>query len=110
MVFPIDSAWVSARYYSPLAARMPRVIFTSNLQRHVPCPPCTVPERTARETLENAFALAPRVRGYVLDEHGELRHHMVVFVNGRACADRCGLADSVSEGDEVVVMQALSGG
>ncbi len=89
---------------------MPRVVFTVNLQRHVPCPPCTVAGTTAREALENAFALAPRVRGYVVDEHGELRRHMVVFVNGKACEDRVGLGDPVGEADEVVVMQALSGG
>lgn len=89
---------------------MPRVVFTANLQRHVPCPPCTVSGTTAREALENAFALTPRVRGYVVDEHGELRHHMVVFVNGKACEDRKGLGDPVGESDEVVVMQALSGG
>jgi hypothetical protein len=89
---------------------MPRVVFTANLQRHVPCPPCTVPGTTAREALENAFALTPRVRGYVLDDQGELRHHMAVFVGGRACADRRGLSDAVGEKDEIVVMQALSGG
>lgn len=89
---------------------MPRVSFTANLQRHVSCPPCTVPGSTAREALEHAFALFPKARGYVLDEHGELRHHMVVFVNGQACLDRRGLGDAVAEGDEVVVMQALSGG
>jgi len=89
---------------------MPRVSFTANLQRHVPCPPCTVPGRTAREALENALASVPRLRGYILDEHGELRHHMVVFVNGQACADRRGLGDPVAEADEVAVMQALSGG
>jgi sulfur-carrier protein len=89
---------------------MPRIVFTANLQRHVPCPPGEVPGTTVRQVLENAFAREPRVRGYVVDEHGELRHHMVVFVNGRACADRRGLSDPVAEGDEVVVMQALSGG
>jgi hypothetical protein len=35
---------------------------------------------------------------------------MVVFVNGRAIADRLGLTDAVPEGAEVYVMQALSGG
>jgi molybdopterin converting factor small subunit len=87
-----------------------RVVFTANLQRHVPCPPCQVPARTAREALEQAFELYPRLRGYVLDEHGALRRHMAVFVNGRAASDRSGLGDPVGEGDEVVVMQALSGG
>jgi molybdopterin converting factor small subunit len=66
--------------------------------------------RTAREALEHAFALYPRARGYVLDEHGALRPHMALFVNGRPAADREGLGDLVQDGDEVVVMQALSGG
>jgi molybdopterin converting factor small subunit len=69
-----------------------------------------VPGHTAREALEAAFARYPRLRGYVLDEHGALRKHMVVFVNGRACGDREGLRDPVGDQDEVVVMQALSGG
>ncbi len=89
---------------------MPRVSFTGNLQRHVTCPPCRVAGRSAREALEGAFALYPRARGYVLDEHGALRHHMVVFVDGRAVADRAGLGDAVGEDGEVCVMQALSGG
>jgi sulfur-carrier protein len=89
---------------------MPRVVFTANLQRHVPCPPCAVAGSTIREALEQAFAAAPGVRLYVVDEHGELRHHMVVFVNGKACEDRRGLSDAVGEADEIVVMQALSGG
>ncbi len=89
---------------------MARVVFTANLQRHVPCPPCQVPGRTAREALEAAFARYPRLRGYVLDEHGTLRRHMVVFVNGRPSGDREGLGDPVGDEDEVAVMQALSGG
>ncbi len=89
---------------------MPRVVFTANLQRHVSCPPCVVAGSTAREALEQAFALYPKARGYVLDEHGALRRHMAVFVNGRAAADREGLGDALRDTDEVVVMQALSGG
>lgn len=89
---------------------MPRVVFTANLQRHVTCPPCQVPGRTAREALDQAFARYPGLRGYVLDEHGDLRKHVAVFVNGRASADRTGLADPVGDEDEVMVMQALSGG
>ena len=89
---------------------MPRVTFTANLQRHVACPPCSVPGSSVREVLEAAFARYPRLRGYVVDEHGALRHHMVVFVNGQSAPDRKGLGDPVGEADEVVVMQALSGG
>ena len=89
---------------------MPRVVFTANLQRHVPCPPCAVSGHTVREALEQAFARYPHLRGYVLDEHGALRKHMVVFVNGRPAADRTGLSDPVGGADEITVMQALSGG
>jgi molybdopterin converting factor small subunit len=89
---------------------MPRVVFTANLQRHVPCPPCTVSGDTAGEALDRAFALAPKLKGYILDEHGELRRHMVVFVNGQPCRDRLGLSDPVLASDEIEVMQALSGG
>ena len=89
---------------------MPLVTFTANLQRHVPSPPCEVAGSTARAALEQAFLLYPRARGYVLDEHGALRPHMAVFINGQASSDRKGLADPVGEGDHIVVMQALSGG
>mgnify|MGYP000348292309 CR=1 FL=1 len=89
---------------------MSRVSFTRNLQRHVACPPCTVEGATVQESLEAAFALYPRLRGYVLDEHGALRFHMAVFVDGVPVADRRGLTDPVSVASEIYVMQALSGG
>ena len=63
-----------------------------------------------RECLEAAFGLYPRAQGYVLDEHGALRHHMVVFVDGTAVSDRRGLGDPVAPSSEICVMQALSGG
>ena len=96
--------------FIPSGSDMPFISFTANLQRHVPCPPGSVPGATVREVLEHAFAQAPRARSYVLDEHGELRRHMVVFVNGQACSDRRGLTDPVAPEDQIVVMQALSGG
>ena len=51
-----------------------------------------------------------RARSYVLDDQGELRFHMVIFVNGEQVRDRTGLTDAVPPGGEVYVMQALSGG
>jgi len=89
---------------------MPRVVFTGNLQRHISSPPCVVEGRTAREALDAAFTLYPGARGYVLDEHGALRAHMVVFVDGQAISDRHGLSDAVNGNAEVFIMQALSGG
>ncbi len=89
---------------------MPTVSFTGNLQRHVPCPPCQATGATVREVLECAFARYPGLRSYVVDEHGELRFHMLVFLDGAPVTDRRGLADPVGEASEIHVMQALSGG
>ncbi len=89
---------------------MATVKFTQNVQRHVECPTAAAPGRTVREVLDAVFAANPRARGYVLDEHGEVRRHMIVFVNGKAVTDRKSLSDAVTDQSEVYVMQALSGG
>jgi hypothetical protein len=87
-----------------------RVAFTPNLKRHVECPSVEVTGATVREVLERVFSDNPRLRGYVLDERGVLRKHMVVFVDGRQIEDRERLSDSVGPRSELYVMQALSGG
>ncbi len=89
---------------------MPRVVFTANLQRHVACPPSEGQGGTVREALVSVFARYPKAEGYVLDERGELRHHMAIFVDGEAVSDRKSLSDPVKPNSEIFVMQALSGG
>jgi sulfur-carrier protein len=89
---------------------MPRVVFTENLQRHVDCPPTDVSGATVREALDVVFATNRQARSYVLDDQGELRHHMTIFVNGIVVRDRRTLSDPVDAGTEIYVMQALSGG
>ena len=89
---------------------MPRVQFTNNLQRHVQCTPAELPGATVREVLDGFFAQNPVARGYVLDEQGALRKHMLIFVNGEQITDRTALSDSVGTDSEIYVMQALSGG
>ena len=89
---------------------MAKVVFTSNLRQHVDCPQIEAPGRTVRDVLDAAFRENSKLRSYVLDDQGAVRKHMVIFVNGRAIADRATLSDPVPEGAEVYVMQALSGG
>jgi molybdopterin converting factor small subunit len=89
---------------------MPVVHFTANLQRHVACPSITVEGTTVAEALAAVFDSNPRARGYVLDEHGGVRKHMNVFVDGRQIRDRASLCDPVESDSEIWVMQALSGG
>lgn len=89
---------------------MIELAFTPNLSRLVACPAGRWPGATVREVLDAAFAGASTARGYVLDDRGCLRKHMVIFVNGEQVHDRDGLSDPVAPGDAVFVMQALSGG
>lgn len=89
---------------------MAEVAFTPNLARHVECPRRAAPGATVREVLDAVFADNPRLRGYVVDERGALRRHMIVFVDGHQIVDREQLSDPVAPGSELHVMQALSGG
>lgn len=69
-----------------------------------------IPGSDLGEVLEGLFARHPNLRGYVLDEHGAVRHHVAVFVNGDAIGDKHNLAQPLGGSAEVYVMQALSGG
>jgi sulfur-carrier protein len=89
---------------------MARVIFTSNLQRHVSAPPVNTPAASVREALEQVFAENPRLRSYILDDQSRVRHHVVIFVSGQRIKDPVTLSDAVEPDDEIYVMQALSGG
>jgi hypothetical protein len=89
---------------------MPKVVFTPHLQRHVPSPACEVEGATVGAALDARFADHPALRGYVLDEQGELRKHVVVFVDGVRVQDRKRLSDAVRRESEIYVLQALSGG
>ena len=89
---------------------MPRVVFTSNLQRHVDCPETEVAAGTLRMVLAQVFVAQPQARGYVLDEQGHLRRHVTVFIDGRRVRDRERLDEVVGASSEVYVMQALTGG
>jgi sulfur-carrier protein len=97
---------------------VPTVVVASSLARWLtptPTPGASertfvVPGATVRETLDALFALWPNLRGYVTDEHGTLRHHVVAFVNGVAVQDKASLAEPVPANGEVHIFQALSGG
>lgn len=89
---------------------MAHVVFTENLRRHIECPPSEVPGDTVRQVLEAVFRENPRLRNYILDEQGAVRHHVVIFVDGQMIRDRQHLSDAVQEQSEVHVFQALSGG
>ena len=65
---------------------------------------------TVAELFERYFATWPAVRGFVLDDQGEVRHHVKVLVDGRNLRDRRKLTDNIQNDSQVYVFQALSGG
>ena len=89
---------------------MATVRFTRNIQRHVECPTRDVTGSTLREVLDEYFRENERARGYVLDEQGKVRQHMVIFIDNEEIHDRERLTDRVEPNSVVDVIQALSGG
>ena len=97
---------------------MPRVVLASALSRWLPSAAgkpsqdivlevsCT----RLDEVLGGVFMRYPNLRGYVLDEHGAVRHHVALFVDGCAIADKRSPTQALGERSEIYVMQALSGG
>jgi len=89
---------------------MPTVRFTQNIQRHVVCPTREASGSTLRAVLDEYFRENESARGYVLDEQGRIRQHMVVFIDGEMVRDRDRLSDAVKPDSVVDVIQSLSGG
>jgi hypothetical protein len=89
---------------------MATVRFTQNIQRHVVCPTREASGSTLRAVLDEYFRENENARGYVLDEQGRIRQHMVVFVDGEMVRDRDRLSDAVKPDSVVDVIQSLSGG
>ena len=89
---------------------MARIEFTPQLRRFTETPVVETGAPTLRAALEAAFALNPRLRGYVLDDQAHLRANVVVFIDGRRCTDRVALNDPLGPDSRVHVLQALAGG
>ncbi|MBQ5948170.1 MoaD/ThiS family protein [Massilia sp. ST3] len=89
---------------------MAQLFFTQQLARFTAVPELSTDAGCLREGLDSAFALNPRLRGYVLDDQGALRPNVVIFIDGRRCLDTRRLDDPLRPDSKVYVLQALSGG
>ena len=89
---------------------MPRIVFTPQLRRFTATPEVESSATTLRAALDDAFAVNPALRGYVLDEQGHLRANVAIFIDGQRNSDRIALSDELGPGSTVHVLQALSGG
>lgn len=96
---------------------MPQVVLASSLARWLTPAPTpqsgerrlTVAGATVRDVLDNLFAEFPNLRGYVSDEAGAVRHHVVIYVNDTAL-EKTALAEPLAADADVYLFQALSGG
>ena len=89
---------------------MPKVVFTAHLLKHGALQPAEVAGASVAEALQAVFQEQPELKGYVLDDQGRVRQHVVIFVNDRPLVDRNRLTDPVIPTSEIYVLQALSGG
>ena len=62
---------------------------------------------TVAAVLDDLDARYPGLRFRMVDEQNQIRKHMKVFVNDESVRD---LSTPLADGDEVTIMQALSGG
>ena len=89
---------------------MPKVIFSGIFRRHLPTASRDVSAATVRAALHQVFGDKPQLRGYVLADQGAVRRHVQIYVRDRPITDRARQSDAVAPGDEIYVLQALSGG
>jgi len=90
---------------------MPTIRFTSALQRFFPnLQSAEVEGQTVSELLQKVDELYPGLTAYLVDEHGELRQHVNIYIGENLLRDRKKLQDTVQASDEILVFQALSGG
>ena len=65
---------------------------------------------TVREVIEDALESFPALRVHVFDESGQFRPHVLCFLNETNTRWLDSLEEPVDEGDEMTIVQAVSGG
>ncbi len=86
------------------------VTFAASLQRHIPCPPQNMAPASLRDVLKAALLAAPDLSHYIFDDQGNIRKHVAVFINRDMLQNRADLTQMLKAGDQVLVVQALTGG
>lgn len=89
-----------------VAVRVPGLLsrFTDG-QRDV-----TVRAATVAESVDGLLDAYPALQPHLLDARGRLRPHVQLFHNGSRVESLADAGIAVTDGDEVVLLQAVSGG
>src|SRR5512146_2392882 len=64
---------------------------------------------TVRDLLSALWQLHPALRDRIVDEQGEVRQHINMFVDGEAIRHTDGLATLVPQNAEILIVPAVSG-
>lgn len=90
---------------------MAKVKFTSALKRFFPAlSETSVNATNVHDVITALEKKHPGLSGYLVDDAGQLRQHVNVFVKDSLIQDRIKLSDIVADEDEILIFQALSGG
>ena len=90
---------------------MAKVRFTAALKRFYPSlKDEIVPGDKVSEVLKSIDQKYPGIIDYILEEDGSLRKHVNIFVKEELIKDKETLSDLVTDQDEILIYQALSGG
>lgn len=95
---------------NPSTKQAVTITFAASLQRHIPCPVQSLAPVSLREVLQLALLAAPDLSHYVFDDQGNIRKHVAVFINRDMLQNRADLTQMLKAGDQVLVVQALTGG
>ena len=93
-----------------MTKEMAELHFASWLRELLPNGSLSAVGDTVGAALGHVFAEMPHVRGYVLDERGQLRKHVCIFADGKRLPREAALGQSIRREFGAHVMQALSGG
>jgi molybdopterin synthase sulfur carrier subunit len=66
--------------------------------------------RTLRSVLDGIEDQAPGATKKIMDSNGQLYRYVNLYVNGEDVRHGSGMSTQVKEGDEVLILPAISGG
>ena len=88
---------------------MIQVFLTANLQKYFPKDKLQVDANSVLQVLEKMDALSPRFSSYILEDDKSVRRHVNIFIDG-VLLPKSDTKRSLTKGQTVHIMQALSGG
>ena len=90
---------------------MARIKFTAALTRFFPnLTEMEIQGNTVNEALLNVEKKYPGILNYIVEDNGQLRKHVNIFLGEELIKDRQTMQDKIASKDELLIFQALSGG